>query len=105
MTTTFIRPEITSELRDDGVDKRLIKLFALPAITNSTEIFVEARITEIIRDFFCTTDFSSNIEFKSLIEKFLDSRIPAEPYEVAEYLGELYTDVISHSTRTSSPRF
>jgi glutamate decarboxylase len=68
-------------------------------------LLVESRISEMIHDFLAPTNFSSSIEFKSLVGKFWDSRIPAESYEVAEYLDRLSVDVVTHSTRTSSPRF
>jgi glutamate decarboxylase len=68
-------------------------------------MLVEARVSEMIRDFFSATDFSSSVEFKSLLERFLDSRMPAEPCDIADYLDRLSHDVVTHSTRTSSPRF
>lgn len=98
-------PEMTSDFSENTAEKRLRRLFAPPVCTNSTEMLVEARTSEMIRDFLSATNFSSSIDFKLLVEKFLDSKIPAEPYDVVDYLDWLYDNVVVHSTRTSSPRF
>src|SRR6185369_11112416 len=106
LQTTLMTPEITvADIPDGSADKRLWQLFNPSTTTSSTEMLVESRISEMIHDFLSTADFSSSIEFKSLVRKFSDSRIPAEPYEVTKYLDRLSDDVVIHSTRTSSPRF
>ncbi len=105
MTTTLMTSGITSNLSDDSAEGRLRRLFASSVITNSTEMLAEARISEMIRDFLSTANFSSSIDFKVLVERFLESSIPEELGDVADYLDRLQDDVVSHSTRTSSPRF
>lgn len=90
---------------DDEARERLRRLFAPPFIKESAEELVEARVSRMIEGFFSESDFSSGIEFKSLVGRFLDSRIPTEPCEVVGYLDRLADDVVAHSTRTSSPRF
>src|ERR1051325_9297276 len=106
LQTTLMTPEITAaDISDGSRDKWLRQLFSPSTTTSSTELLVESRISEMIHDFLSMANFSSSIEFKSLVRKFSDSRIPAEPYEVAEYLDRLSHDVVIHSTGTSSPRF
>lgn len=106
LQTTLMTREITAaDISDGSADKRLRQLFNPSTTTSSTEILIESRISEMIDDFLSPANFSSSIEFKSLVRKFSDSRIPAAPYEVAEYLDRLSDDVVIHSTRTSSPRF
>src|SRR5688572_25527479 len=105
MTTTLMTSGVTSNISGDITEEHLRRLFASSVITNSTEMLAEARISEMIRDFLSTANFSSSIDFKMLVERFLESNIPEEPGDVADYLDLLQDDVVSHSTRTSSPRF
>ncbi|MGB8507210.1 MAG: putative pyridoxal-dependent aspartate 1-decarboxylase [Pyrinomonadaceae bacterium] len=96
-------------MNSDGPDgdarERLRRLFAPSVSPDSAEMLAEARVSRMIQGFLSETNFSSSIGFNSLVEKFLDSRIPAEPCEFADYLDRLFDDVVAHSTRTSSPRF
>jgi putative pyridoxal-dependent aspartate 1-decarboxylase len=105
MTTTLTMSAITSAISDDSATERLKRLFAPSVTRNSTEMLAEARVSEMIRDFVSTTNISSSIDFNSLIERFLESSIPAGPADVADYLDQLQDDVVAHSTHTSSPRF
>ena len=105
MTTTLMTSGIASNISDDSAEERLRRLFASPVITNSDEMLAESRVSEMIRDFLSAANFSSSIDFKMLVERFLESSIPERPGDVAGYLDLLQDDVVSHSTRTSSPRF
>ncbi len=105
MTTTLMTPGIASNISGDSAEERLRRLFASSVITNSTEMLAESRVSEMIRDFLSAANFSSSIDFKVLVERFLESSIPERPGDVADYLDLLQDDVVSHSTRTSSPRF
>lgn len=105
MTTTLMTSGVTSNISDYSAYERLRQLFAPSVITSSTEMLAETRISEMISDFLSTANFSSSIDFKVLVEKFLESSIPEEPVDIADYLDRLQDDVVNHSTRTSSPRF
>lgn len=105
MTTSFMTSGIPSNISGDSAEEYLKGLFTPSVITNSTETLAEARVSEMIRDFLSTTNFSSSIDFKELVERFQESSIPEGPGDVADYLDRLQDDVVSHSTRTSSPRF
>ena len=101
MTTTFMTPEIISD--SYSADERLRRMFTPSSMANSR--LFEAHVAALIEDFLSETNISSNIEFKSLVQKFCDSSIPEEPYEVGEYLTQLRDDIVLHSTHTASPRF
>lgn len=85
------------------VGEDLARLFA-PA-GGAAERECEARIAAMSEDFLKGASVSSDIELKSLLEEFRESRIPAAPSHVAQYLDYLADRVVAHSTRTSSPRF
>lgn len=79
------------------------QLFALAG--EAAECECEARIAAMSEDFLRGVGVSSDIELKSLLEEFRESRIPASPSRAAQYLDYLAERVVAHSTRTSSPRF
>lgn len=105
MSTTAITPAIAPDISDGNVEARVKVMFTPSAITSSTELMIEARIAEMTGDFLTANSFSSAIDFKSLLDRFVETRIPEEPCEVSNYLDRLQHDVVGHSTRTSSPRF
>lgn len=96
---------IASDIAGDSAEERLRRLFTPAVIANSTEMLADARVSEMIRDFMSTSNFSSSIDFKSLVARFLESSFAEEPCDVADYLEQLQDDVVIHSTHTASPRF
>ena len=103
--TSFVTDGTAHGAADGAALERLRRLFAPPSFADPTEAAGEARVSRMIQGFLSADDFSSEIEFKSLVGKFLGSRIPEGPCEVADYFDRLFDDVVAHSTRTSSPRF
>jgi glutamate decarboxylase len=77
---------------------------------NSDEVIaseqdIEARVSRIVNDFLLERSANSEVEFQSLQSNFKQSRIPVDPACAESYLDYLASNVISHSTRTASPRF
>ena len=101
---TCPRPEPLQD-EPEAVEERLNRLFG-----NSDEIMaweqdIEARVSKIVSDFLSERSANSGVEFQSLQVSFKESRLPLDPAPAESYLDYLASNVISHSTRTSSPRF
>jgi glutamate decarboxylase len=105
LRTTYVTDETAHGTADGDALERLRRLFAPPSFSDPREAGSDAHVSRMIQGFLSADDFSSQIEFRSLVGKFLGSHIPAGSCEVGDYLDRLFDDVVAHSTRTSSPRF
>ncbi|MGH9570776.1 MAG: hypothetical protein ACRD4F_14105 [Candidatus Angelobacter sp.] len=82
-----------------------MKLFPASEAAADALVEMETGIACMIRAFYKTEPFSSQVPYQSLASTFTDSAIPAEPQSAREYLSALRVKVVEHSTRLGSPRF
>lgn len=94
-----VRVDSSQEL----IKETLMRLFTIQE--DGAEREVDERVSKIARDFLRIKDVSSDIEVKSLFDKFKSSKIPVDPGDVGDYIDYLAENVVAHSTRTSSPYF
>jgi putative pyridoxal-dependent aspartate 1-decarboxylase len=87
------------------LEERLNQLFGNSDEVIACEQYIEARVSKIVNDFLLERSTSSEFKFQSLQASFKESRLPLDPAYAESYLDYLASNVISHSTRTSSPRF
>jgi putative pyridoxal-dependent aspartate 1-decarboxylase len=87
------------------IEERLDQLFGNSDEVIAREQDIEARVSKIVNDFLLEKGTSSEFEFQSLQASFKESKLPLDPACAESYLDYLASNVISHSTRTSSPRF
>jgi glutamate decarboxylase len=62
-------------------------------------------VSAMIRGFLQSEITNSSVEVETLVEGFKSSRIPEGSCDIEGYLSYLFERVVSHSTRTASPRF
>ena len=101
---TYFRSD-SSRTEPEVIEERLNHIFGHSDEVMAHEQEIEARVSKIVNDFLSETGTSSEVGFQSLQASFKQSRIPADPAGAEGYLDYLASNVISHSTRTSSPRF
>jgi glutamate decarboxylase len=84
--------------------EKLIRMFDVKQSSTSDEE-VEARLSDLARDFIGAKNASTDIKLEELIAKFAASEIPHEPSDMSRYMAYLADNVVAHSSHTSSPRF
>ena len=80
-------------------------MFAIQEGEEPAERLVDERVSGLAREFLRMSDVSSDIEIKSLFDKFRTSDIPSDPGDAGNYIDYLADNVVAHSIRVSSPRF
>jgi glutamate decarboxylase len=88
--------------RIPDIEERILRLFTGPADTAQpgTET-----ISNMADAFASQTRVSSDVSYDALAKSFMESRIPSEPEDIQDYLRDLDSRVVAHSTNTGSPRF
>ncbi|MGA9769790.1 MAG: putative pyridoxal-dependent aspartate 1-decarboxylase [Blastocatellia bacterium] len=95
----------SSRNEPEVIEARLNQIFGNSDEAIACEQEFEARVSSIVNDFLLEKGTNSEVEFQSLQAGFKQSRLPLDPASAESYLEYLASNVISHSTRTSSPRF
>ena len=101
---TCFRSE-SSRNEPEEIEERLNRIFGNSDEVMACEQDIEARVSKIVKDFLSERSTNGEIGFQSLQASFKESRLPVDPARAESYLDYLASNVISHSTRTSSPRF
>ena len=101
---TGFRPD-SSRNEPEVIESRLNQIFGNSDEAKACEQDFEARVSRIVNDFLLEKSTNSEVEFQSLQASFMQSRLPLDPASAESYLDYLASNVISHSTHTSSPRF
>lgn len=101
---TCFRSE-SSQSEPEVIEEKLNQLFGNSDEVIAREQDFEARVSKIVNDFLLEGSTNSEVEFQSLQASFKEGRLPIDPACAESYLDYLASNVISHSTRTSSPRF
>lgn len=101
---TCLRSE-TSRNEPEIIEEILNHIFGNSDEVMAHEQDIEARVSKIVNDFLSDRGTNSEVGFQSLQASFKESRLPVDPARAENYLGYLASNVISHSTRTASPRF
>jgi len=95
----------SSRNEPEVIEERLKQIFGNSDEVMACEQDIEARVSKIINDFLLERSTNSEVGFQSLQASFKQSRLPVDPARAESYLDYLASNVISHSTHTSSPRF
>lgn len=95
----------SSRNEPEVIEEKLNQIFGNSNEVMAHEQDIEARVSKIINDFLLQRSTNSEVGFQSLQAGFKQSRLPVDPALAESYLDYLASNVISHSTHTSSPRF
>ncbi|MEH1959454.1 MAG: putative pyridoxal-dependent aspartate 1-decarboxylase [Nostoc sp.] len=85
------------------IEEQIIEVFTSSGKANPHDI--DGLVDKISQKFLTTSDANTDIEIDSLLGRFSNSKIPAQPANFQSYLKYLTNNVIDHSIHTSSPRF
>jgi putative pyridoxal-dependent aspartate 1-decarboxylase len=100
-----IRPGRREEGRPEDVAERVRQLFSPGGGAPADEEEMDARVTEMVRDFLVDETMSSGSGLERLADGFRDTRLGALPCPPDDYLDYLEAAVVPHAMRVSSPRF
>ncbi|MEH1906186.1 pyridoxal-dependent aspartate 1-decarboxylase PanP [Nostoc sp.] len=85
------------------IEEQIIEVFTSYGKANPHDI--DGLVDKISQNFLTTSNANTDIEIDSLLGRFSNSKIPAQPANFQSYLKYLTNNVIDHSIHTSSPRF
>ncbi len=87
------------------LEEQVMELFGASDKSFFAEQEMERHISAIAREFLRAKTASTDLDIELIQEKFRESKIPALPSDIGNYIDEVAESLVAHSIHTSSPRY